>query len=267
MRWNSQPSALLAILALIPLCILPMPLAQQAASPPAAQAPPTPESPKTSPAPALLAPATAAAPSPAAQPRFLVVIDAAHGGSEWGAAFSPKLLEKDVTLAIARRLRRELENRGISVLMLRDSDATLSFDQRAALANAARPAAFIEIHAGTLGAGLRVYTCMVAAGKPSPAKTPPLFLPWARAQSAFLQASLRLASAVTTESENNEIATATLAAPLRPLSSVAAPAIALEVAPSGNDVQELASANYQQSIATAVSAGIHSARARLEQLR
>src|SRR6266704_3786554 len=126
MRCNSQPAALLALLALILLCILPTPLAQEPPSPPTAPAPPpTPGSPKASPAPAPVVAAPAPSAAVHAPPRFLVVIDAAHGGSERGAAFTPKLVEKDVTLAIARRLRRELENRGISVLMLRDSDATL----------------------------------------------------------------------------------------------------------------------------------------------
>ena len=75
------------------------------------------------------------------QAAYVVVVDASHGGDERGAALTDKLAEKDVTLAIARRLRQELENRGISVVMLRDSDATVNLDQRAALANNARPAA------------------------------------------------------------------------------------------------------------------------------
>ena len=43
-----------------------------------------------------------------AGPRFFVLIDPAHGGSEIGAAISPTLPEKDVVLALARRVQHEL---------------------------------------------------------------------------------------------------------------------------------------------------------------
>src|SRR3954469_23920955 len=69
---------------------------------------------------------------------FFVMIDASHGGDDPGARFSDKLLEKDITLAIARKLRIELHNHGISAVLLRDSDANISYDQRAVVTNAQR---------------------------------------------------------------------------------------------------------------------------------
>src|SRR5437773_415764 len=84
-------------------------------------------------------------------PTYFAVVDASHGGEERGAALSDQLSEKDVTLAFARRLRQELESHGVSVLVLRDGDATLSLDQRANLANAAHPAIYICIHAASQG--------------------------------------------------------------------------------------------------------------------
>ncbi len=42
-------------------------------------------------------------PQPPARPRFLVLIDPAHGGADIGAAITPQLPEKDVVLALARR--------------------------------------------------------------------------------------------------------------------------------------------------------------------
>ena len=65
-------------------------------------------------------------------PRFLIVIDAAHGGADPGAAITPTLSEKDVVLAFARRLKTVLDNQGVATVLLRDSDSTLSFDQRTA---------------------------------------------------------------------------------------------------------------------------------------
>ena len=47
--------------------------------------------------------------------KYFAVIDASHGGDERGAALGDQLAEKDVTLAFARRLRQELESRGLSV--------------------------------------------------------------------------------------------------------------------------------------------------------
>ena len=61
------------------------------------------------------------------------------GGDELGATLSDKLTEKEVTLSLARRLRNELQARGIPTMMVRDNDATIPIDDRAAAANAARP--------------------------------------------------------------------------------------------------------------------------------
>src|SRR5579859_5649161 len=70
----------------------------------------------------------------------LIMIDPAHGGSESGAVLNPTILEKDVTLALARRLRLDLSARGFVVELVRDSDINLSTDDRAAKSNAAHPA-------------------------------------------------------------------------------------------------------------------------------
>jgi len=68
----------------------------------------------TSPAaPAANSPAAPAANSPAAPaaraaPRFVVVIDAAHGGADNGARLSDRALEKDLVLTLSVRLRSML---------------------------------------------------------------------------------------------------------------------------------------------------------------
>src|SRR5262245_12095453 len=67
-------------------------------------------------------PAPTATPSPTApqstpatdtqrRPEFLVMIDPSHGGNDKGASFGGKLVEKDITLRLARELRKELEER------------------------------------------------------------------------------------------------------------------------------------------------------------
>src|ERR1700678_1386167 len=68
-------------------------------------------------------------------PRFAVVIDAAHGGSDTGARLSDRLLEKDLALTLSVRLRSTLAAHGISVFTTRESDATLPAVNRAETAN------------------------------------------------------------------------------------------------------------------------------------
>ncbi|HOC16835.1 MAG TPA: N-acetylmuramoyl-L-alanine amidase [Vicinamibacterales bacterium] len=77
-----------------------------------------------------------------------VVIDAGHGGDEQGASGPSGALEKEVALAVARRLRAVLEGRlGLRVLMTRDADKAVSLDERAALANTNKADLFISLHA------------------------------------------------------------------------------------------------------------------------
>ena len=63
-----------------------------------------------------------------------VAVDAGHGGSDPGTVcvFCPRgVREKDVTLAIAKRLRTELERRGIGVVMTRTTDTLPNLYERA----------------------------------------------------------------------------------------------------------------------------------------
>src|SRR6202034_1839245 len=95
------------------------------------------------------------------QRRYFAVVDASHGGNDRGEALSATLAEKDVTVAFARHLRQELENRGISTLVLRDSDATVSVDDRAFYANTTHAAVYVALHAASNGHGVRLYTALL----------------------------------------------------------------------------------------------------------
>jgi N-acetylmuramoyl-L-alanine amidase len=76
-----------------------------------------------------------------------VVIDPGHGGSEEGAEGPNGLLEKDITLQVARRLKSELEAKGFQVSLTRTVDRDLGLDDRAAMANHERADLFISLHA------------------------------------------------------------------------------------------------------------------------
>src|SRR5581483_1170536 len=71
-------------------------------------------------------------------PRFLVVIDAAHGGNDIGARMGNGTLEKDISLGLAGRLRSTLHARGVEVVMTRKADVNLAAVTRAEAANRAQ---------------------------------------------------------------------------------------------------------------------------------
>jgi N-acetylmuramoyl-L-alanine amidase len=194
--------------------------------------------------------------SPAPVRRYLVALDASHGGDERGAALADNLPEKDVTLALARRIRGQLENRGISTLMLRDGDATLSADQRASSANSAHVSVYLAIHAGTDGIGVRICTAALA----SQTDTRGPFLSWNTAQAAYISASQAVANNLEAQLSRS-LPARLLSAPLRPLNNVIAPAVAIEIAPrQPGNVADLNAPDYQQSIAAALATAIANAR-------
>jgi N-acetylmuramoyl-L-alanine amidase len=192
--------------------------------------------------------------------KYFAVVDASHGGDERGAALDDQLAEKDVTLAIARELRQQLENRGITTLLLRDGDVNLTVDQRASQTNTAHPAVYLCIHAASEGTGVRLYTALVpAAGE---AHGP--FVSWDTAQSGFVAASQATAASVAVDLRSKAISVRTLAAPLRPLNNIHSAALALEIAPPDGRISELSSPDYQLLVASSVAAAIAAARASLE---
>ena len=210
-------------------------------------------------APAVAAGTTGASATAPVFRRYFAVVDASHGGDDHGETLSPTLLEKDITVALARSLRTELESRGITTLVLRDSDANLSLDQRAIFANADHAAVYISLHAASSGHGVRVYTALLPYGDDD--RGP--FRSWSDAQHAWLPLSTSVASAVAAELQKRQIAVRTLSAPMRPLNNVTGAAIAVEVAPQGADLSQLTAPDYQQLIAGAVATAIASAHDQL----
>jgi N-acetylmuramoyl-L-alanine amidase len=213
------------------------------------------------PAPSNPAPQEPAANQSASIPRrYFAIVDASHGGNDRGEALSNTLAEKDVTVAFARRLRQELENRGISTLVLRDSDANLSLDERAFFTNTTHAAVYVALHAASNGHGVRLYTALLPYTSEDD-RGP--FRSWTTAQQSSITLSQAVAASVATELRKQQIAVRTLTAPLRPLNNIVTAAIAVEVAPSASDLSQLTSPDYQQLITTAVANGIVAIRAQL----
>jgi N-acetylmuramoyl-L-alanine amidase len=217
----------------------------QAPAPPPTQPTPTPPQ---QPAPVLN-------PAPPAAPVHIgpvIVINAAHGGTDEGARADNGLLEKNVVLIFARMLRSEFERQGFRVVMTRNDDSNPSYEDRAAVANAYRDAIFISLHVsstGQLGA-TRTYSYQFsapieavssatttgpanAAGSGATSTTPPSsgLLVWEEAQRPYKESSHRLADVLQSALAQKfpaSPATSTRFA-VRELRSVAAPAIAVEV--------------------------------------
>jgi N-acetylmuramoyl-L-alanine amidase len=82
--------------------------------------------------------------------RRRVVVDAGHGGVDAGMSGpiggGPKLHEKDVTLAVSRRLAAALRERGIDVVMTRTADTLIGLYDRGPMANASKADLFLSIH-------------------------------------------------------------------------------------------------------------------------
>ena len=76
-----------------------------------------------------------------------IVIDAGHGGKDAGAISVGGLQEKTVTLDIARRLGKLIQNNiGIKVIYTRDEDAFIPLWKRTKIANDSGGKLFISIH-------------------------------------------------------------------------------------------------------------------------
>jgi N-acetylmuramoyl-L-alanine amidase len=185
-----------------------------------------------------------------------VLIDPSHGGEDKGAVFTSKLLEKDVTLSLARELRKELTQRGIPAKMLRDGDVNMGLDRRAEIANEPHTALYIALHAGRPGRGVRVYAPMLTSPQPPTGR----FLAWDSAQAQSLERSRKLAQAVAKELKRKEMQVTVLGVSLRPLSNVVPPAIAVEMAPDPNNAHSLESEKMQNTVASAIAAAIAQTR-------
>ncbi|HEV2699650.1 MAG TPA: N-acetylmuramoyl-L-alanine amidase [Terriglobales bacterium] len=210
------------------------------------------------PPPAATPPSQTPGQAPARLPTPVIVIDPAHGGADSGAALNAAIPEKDVTLVFARRLRQELLSRGIQSQLLRDSDSAIATDQRASQVNALQPRLYVAIHATSQGSGLRLYTAILPIGEQDVGP----FVEWRTAQAAALARSRAVEEQIAAAIQKAGFPVRKLSAALRPLNSVTAPAIAIEVAPTNGDVSQLASSEYQQmlcaELADAITAAVPS---------
>lgn len=93
----------------------------------------------------------------AADNRFVVAIDAGHGGNDLGTS-GRRLHEKDVVLDVAKRLQTLIEQNmsdSVRVVMTRTNDTFVALKERAAIANDAEADLFVSIHVNSVAKSSR----------------------------------------------------------------------------------------------------------------
>jgi N-acetylmuramoyl-L-alanine amidase len=197
----------------------------------------------------------AAQPAPPAPPsRFVVVLDAAHGGDDTGGRLSNNQLEKSFTLALSVRLRSLLAARGIQVVTTRDTDATVEPGKRAEIANHSQALACLSLHASQSGSGIYLFASSLAPAAPA------RFPAWKTAQAAWVTRSLKLEGVLNSALLNAGMSVTLGRASLPAMENMTCPAVAVEIAPEQNASHETTSGledkNYQARVAAALAAAL-----------
>ena len=196
-------------------------------------------------------------PTSAQSQRFVVVLDAAHGGDDAGARLGDAQAEKDLTLALSVKLRSLLMARGIAVVTTRESDTTVAADRRAEIANHANAQACLSLHASESGSGVHLFVSSLAPVQGT------RFLPWKTAQAAWVLRSLSLAGVMNSALAHAGMSVILGRTALPVIDSMACPAVAVEVTPEraakaqdAQGVNGLDDTGYQARVAEALAAAL-----------
>jgi N-acetylmuramoyl-L-alanine amidase len=209
-----------------------------------------------------------------------IVIDPGHGGKEVGAVGPAGVYEKDVTLAISRKLAAALSAKtGARVVLTREDDSLVSLDQRTAIANQYKADLFLSVHLNAAGIqdakGSETYFLSLeasdelarkaaetenASAASDPANDLKLIL-WDLAQQAYLGESSRFAQAIQEEmnAATNVANRGVKQAPFKVLVGATMPAALVEVGFITNPDEEakLQSDDFQNLMVDALARAVH----------
>lgn len=94
--------------------------------------------------------------------KYVIVVDAGHGGKDPGCIGKGGTREKDVVLSVARKLKKQLDANGFQTHLTRSGDTYLKLAERAAIAERKKADLFISLHANANPSramkGFSVYT-------------------------------------------------------------------------------------------------------------
>ena len=129
---------------------------KQVATPPVASKPveaakPATQAPAAKPAPVTVKPKQPKAEIAGTREVRTIVIDPGHGGKDPGAS-GKRSQEKDIVLAVAKLLRKNLADAGFNVKLTRSKDVFIELGQRANLANQWDGDLFISLHCNAIDA-------------------------------------------------------------------------------------------------------------------
>lgn len=185
--------------------------------------------------------------------RFVVVLDAAHGGDDPGGRLT-RQDEKAFTLALSVRLRSLLGARGIQVLTTRESDANVDLNRRAEIANHANAQACLSLHGSESGSGVHLFVSNMAPVQPA------RLAAWKTAQAAWVTRSLALAGTLNSALLHAGMTVTLGRTTLPAVDSMTCPAIAVEIAPQRDAgkklVAELDDPGYQARVAETLAAAL-----------
>ncbi|UCG14576.1 MAG: N-acetylmuramoyl-L-alanine amidase [Deltaproteobacteria bacterium] len=130
-----------------------------------------------------------------------VIVDPGHGGRDLGGRGPDGAVEKDITLALARKLVEKLrEDRTVRPVLTRRDDYTISLDDRAGLANNRGGDLLISLHLGNsfrpVPLGISVYYWSPATAAPTGSNAFIHGTPWDQEQHSYWERSRLLAELV-----------------------------------------------------------------------
>jgi N-acetylmuramoyl-L-alanine amidase len=213
-------------------------------------------------------------PAPATSGPFaLVVLDPGHGGQDSGT-MKAGILEKELALDVALRAKRFLQLQGVSALLTRADDTYVSLADRAAIANARHSCVFVSIHfddaARPAATGVETY---YAAHQVSNSSRLASWLPFLaqaapeseNVESQSLAAFIQEALVTRTQAVNR----GTTPQQFFVISHVRHPAVLVEggFLTNADEINKLATSDYREQIAAAISDGIIHYREVLQQQR
>jgi len=221
-------------------------------------------------------------PKSGAPARLLVMLDPGHGGEDEGARGHGGLLEKSVTLDLAKLLAEQLRAAGMEARLTRSDDSYVPLWDRASLANAQGADLFISLHLNAAptrqARGSEVYFLSMGAGDRMAAELAAVENAGARpgqdqdpdrvvadilndmSQKAFLQDSERLAVAI--QAQLNQLhgiqQRGVKQAPFVVLRGAAMPAVLVETAFISNPREEakLRDLQFRTRVAQAIARGV-----------
>jgi len=192
----------------------------------------------------------------------VVVLDPGHGGEDSGAMCGG-VMEKDLTLDVARRVDRLLDSEGIATLMTRLGDSYVSLADRAAFGNRVNDSIFISIHFNEdnkpVASGVETY---YAAHQITSGSTLASWLPFftrppsnsPKPESQSLAGFIQEALVARTRSVDR----GTQSKQFFVIANVTSPAVLIEggFITNKNELSKLANEDYRDQLAAAVADGI-----------